>query len=247
MSISEGTPTLFLPVKAHDTLDDTIRRAITLAKQYGPCTRDEEGITVLFTMCDVRVSVKSDSDPALIKRDWGRAVAGFIPETVLPYPAAELSDNEQRDDAHIGAFNQQRYEQWVAEHSLKLTMVAETLHGKLANAPRMQFEDEPEWHFLQLINQGCYGKAILALSEQWARLMQLEMTQELSLSSVAQPTLNELDTAYGLGIRAFYDMVDMLARTWQYGEQLRQWHNQQYGFAEDYEGVVDPTTINKTP
>lgn len=87
-------------------ITDAVPEAIERHARGGPFAFDFNGITI---------TVKHDSDPALILRDWERAMSGKIGKCVGPYPAAELSEAERASDAHIEAANEARRNAQQAE------------------------------------------------------------------------------------------------------------------------------------
>ena len=70
-----------MPTTCADGGNDAVPEAIQIAKR-GPFT---------FDFNDVTITVHRDSDPALILRDWSRALSGCIDNRVGPYPRPELT------------------------------------------------------------------------------------------------------------------------------------------------------------
>lgn len=101
------------------------------------------------------------------------------------------------------------------------------------------------WQKAVDINQDPYGKAGMDYCKAWAILMQNELAKGKTVVECAEQTSKEADTE---GITGFmYGMaVSILSIYWAHGEELRKWHNKEYGHEGD--GVVNPAiiTINKT-
>lgn len=220
---------------------DCIHEAIRFSKRNGWHDFGENGTLVSFEFNGITVSVKSNSDPRLIYRDWSRALSGYIGGNVGPYPALFLTEEEKENDARIEAKNEQRRQQQQAEYKARATAKKNATDAKLAEAPKMEFSDESAWQ--QAVDTETYplSRAILEFAERWARLMQAELANGQKLEDIAGATSVEADTE---GITGFMygAAVSTLASTWKYGDQLCKWHNQKYG-VEGIEGTVDPAVI----
>lgn len=83
-----------IEVRAAANIKDTIAEAISVAD----CMLD---VTIQFEFNDVIVSVRSDSNPELIHRDWLRSLNGYIGKNVGPNPNPVLTDKEKASDARI--------------------------------------------------------------------------------------------------------------------------------------------------
>jgi hypothetical protein len=97
------------------------------------------------------------------------------------------------------------------------------------------------WGFRWAINDDPYGRGIMRYAAKWARLMEAELQKGLELTDIAQRTSHEADTD---GITGFMygAAVAELSVSWQYGEELKRWHNGEYG-QPDAQGVVNPAII----
>lgn len=82
-------------VKGTAEITRTIAEAILSA--------DEDNRPIVFEFNGVTVTVRSDSNPELIYRDWSRALRGYTNETVGPYPNPILTEEEKARDARIQA------------------------------------------------------------------------------------------------------------------------------------------------
>lgn len=73
--------------------------------------------------------------------------------------------------------------------------------------------------------------------------MQIEISKGRTvISEIADEC--QKDLGY-LGITGFQYGAVMggLTKFWVFGEELRRWHNKQYGISEDKEGVVNPAIL----
>lgn len=89
-----------------------------------------------------------------------------------------------------------------------------------------------------------YSHAVVEYGEAWAKLMQVEISLgKTKIADIAEPCQKPLGY---LGITGFQYgcAVQALAHFWVFGEELRQWHNQQYGAPSDAPGIVNPAILN---
>lgn len=82
-----------------------------------------------------------------------------------------------------------------------------------------------------------YRMGIFRYAERWGSLMEQEMRNGATVAQVAERTSDQADTD---GITGFMygQAVRILSGYWEHGEELRQWHNQKYGY--EGQGVVNP-------
>lgn len=225
-----STPDITLNILCGSDIREAIRKATEIAAQHAPAA-------VRFDFNGVAVAVCADSDPDLIYRDWSRALSGCIPPQVGPYPAAQLTPEEQESDARIRAENERR-RKGAAEAKRKVT------EAKLVTVPPMTVTDQAAWQSWKDSNADPYGSAVIRYAETWARLMESAMTGGATLEDVADATSHEADIE---GVTGFMHgaAVHCLASCWVHGDQLRRWHNQQWG-APDTAGTVNPAVLTLT-
>lgn len=97
-------------------------------------------------------------------------------------------------------------------------------------------------------NQDPYGKEVIEYSERWANLLEekLENSPDATVRNILQLNADTLSHKANInGITGFMYgcAVQGLARFWIYGEELRKWHNGEYGVSEEAKGVVNPAVI----
>ena len=225
-------------------ITDTIAEAIAFsAKRNRP---------VAFEFNGVIVTVRSDSNPEIIYRDWSRALNDYIDKNVGPYPNLVLTDEEKANDARIEAKNERRWQKTQAKYAAEAKAKREAVESKLTNTPAMELADETGWQQFKDKNQDGYGGAVVTYSERWARLMQIEMANGKKLEDVAETTSSETDLE---GITGFQYgcAVSTLAQCWKYGEQLRHGHNLKTQLGNEGEkanesgGVLNPALLSIGP
>lgn len=95
-------------------------------------------------------------------------------------------------------------------------------------------------NFVEINSNDGYSYAVVTYMNRWADMMEAEMGNGKSLSEMAKQTSHDADKEgitgfmYGCAVAALSDF-------WEYGEELRVWHNAQYGHHGD--GVVNPAIL----
>lgn len=96
------------------------------------------------------------------------------------------------------------------------------------------------YEFIRNNRHDGYSAGVLRYMNRWASMMETEMAGGATVAEAAERTNHTADTEgitgfmYGCAVRG-------LCNYWQYGEDLRQWHNQQYGYNGD--GLINPAII----
>lgn len=102
-----------------------------------------------------------------------------------------------------------------------------------------------KWH---RANEDGYRRAVLTYADRWAEMMEAAVETGARVGDVAKGLSHQADTE---GITGFmYGVaVSYLASCWEYGEELRQWHNldTQIGTegerANESGGVLNPAVL----
>lgn len=94
-------------------------------------------------------------------------------------------------------------------------------------------------------NLDSYGHACFTFAERWAELMEKAMTNsEYSPMEVIIKRADSLSSAAdteGITGYMYGAAVSILSQCWEYGEELRKWHNKEYNY--DGDGVVNPAIM----
>jgi hypothetical protein len=219
-----------------DTIAEGIRKAT------------KEARVIRFEFNGVIVAVAGDSDRKLLYRDWQRALSGYIDKTIGPYPASALSDKERANDARLESEQAAKRAKVEAAYQARDRAKRTAIETKLAGAPPIALSDTARWQDFVTKNTDPYGGAVVTYAERWARLMQLAMANGNALETVAEPTSQEADLE-GLTGFMYGCAVKALAHCWQYGEQLRRWHNLKTQLrdegtrANESGGVLNPAVL----
>ena len=107
---------------------------------------------------------------------------------------------------------------------------------------------ENDWKERIRIYDDPYSKAVIDYAINWANLMEKRMANGEKLENVADETSHEADID---GITGFMygAAVAELSRHWEYGEQLRVWHNLSVQIRDEGEkanetgGVLNPAIM----
>lgn len=105
---------------------------------------------------------------------------------------------------------------------------------------------EAEWARIVEINKDPYGKAVVDFADQWAvEMEQQTANKNVPIAKIAEEASRVVDLRPDFGITgAMYGMaVNLLWKCWEHGDELRDWHNAQYGRPDLKEGTVNPAII----
>lgn len=94
--------------------------------------------------------------------------------------------------------------------------------------------------FVETNSHDGYSYGVVKYMRWWADMMEAEMAKGKKLTDIAEKTSHDADKE---GITGFMYgcAVHALADFWEHGEELRQWHNGEYGYHGD--GVVNPAIL----
>ena len=102
--------------------------------------------------------------------------------------------------------------------------------------------DYKEWNDK---NSDSYGHACFTYAERWAGLLEelIEKSSDDPLNVIVENARSTSCEADKEGITGFMygAAVSILSQCWEYGEDLRKWHNKDYGY--EGEGVVNPAML----
>jgi len=85
-----------------------------------------------------------------------------------------------------------------------------------------------------------YSAGIIRYAERWYGMMEQEMENGATVAEAAERTNHSADTE-GITGYMYGCAVQSLCQFWEHGEELRQWHNQQYCYNGD--GIINPAII----
>ena len=104
----------------------------------------------------------------------------------------------------------------------------------------MKLKNKEGWERFVTINNDPYGSGVVGYAERWANMMEQEMESGKPLIEIADATSNKADTE-GITGYMYGCAVSILSQVWEHGEELRKWHNKEYGY--DGDGTVNPAII----
>src|SRR6185312_3285925 len=74
-----------------------------------------------------------------------------------------------------------------------------------------------------------YSRCVVDYSEAWANLMESRMRADgAKIADIATETSDEANQQYGITGFMYGCAVSGLSHFWQYGDDLRKWHNREY-------------------
>lgn len=107
---------------------------------------------------------------------------------------------------------------------------------RIDKTTEMEFKDEDgkkAW-------EEYYGFGVRKYARRWAKYMQKLIADGKTVSEIASESSHDCNIENITGFM-YGQAVNLLAKSWKYGEELRKWHNEEYGYKGD--GVVDPTKL----
>ncbi len=123
------------------------------------------------------------------------------------------------------------------------TVEQEVIH--IDETTEMEFKDDEAaklWEqFVEVNSKDAYSNGVVTYARRWAKYMQhLMRKHNKSVIEIADKASHVSDIE---GITGFMYgcAVNVLAQCWKYGEELRKWHNKDYGYEGD--GVVNPAVL----
>jgi hypothetical protein len=191
----------------------------------------------------VKLVLRSDSGPKLIYRDWQRAMSDYIAGEVGPYPKKILGQDDLGSDAAIEAKNEEKRHKRSRAYDAKAKTKSRKLKEALEESPPLDVTGhEDDWQKSNDANQDPYGNACCRYAEKWGRLMQKAIAEGKTIPECASD-LSHLADDEGITGFMYGAAVSMLSHCWIHGEELRKWHNKEYGVSEDKQGVVNPAVL----
>ena len=89
----------------------------------------------------------------------------------------------------------------------------------------MKFKDEKKWKKFEEVNsKDSYSKEVVRYSKSWAELMEIKIDSGSNIEDIAKDTSHEADIK-GISGFMYGCAVETLSIYWEYGEELRRWHN----------------------
>lgn len=191
-----------------------------------------------FEFNGVKCFVNKDTNLELLNRDYSNSwtmdwkqVGPNCSEAYQPEVQAEF-EKRSKEQAEKRAIENAEYR---AKDERERLAFEESVKGI-----EIELSNHEGWKISRKKNSDPYGKAALDYAEGWAKLMQIEISKGKTVRQCAEYTQKGLGF---LGITGFMYgcAVSVLSQTWKYGEDLRKWHNKEYG--HEGEGVVNPAIL----
>lgn len=181
------------------------------------------GVTLVVT--------KENADKDRIYKDWKAGME------------ANAEKHRREREAWLKTPDGQEYlAQQKEEEARRKAIEAEVL--RIDEAVEMEFKDEEgkkAWDKMVEVNsKDPYGNGVVKYARRWAKYMQKLIAEGKTVIEIAEKASHDCDIE---GITGFMYgcAVNALAQSWKYGEELRKWHNKDYGYEGD--GVVNPAVL----
>lgn len=224
-------------IKLKDTWGEHYQGVAQKAKELAT----EKNSIVEFEFNDCINYVSKDTNLDWLWRDyannWLMGWERVGPNCVAEYDEATKAEMAEKQLLKDIKDDEQRKE-WKRKDNEQ-----EEAYNKAVEGLTFEFSNEELWNNGIAKNQDAYGGGVYTYAKCWGLLMQSRINKGEKLIDIANETSHQLGW---LGITGFMygAAVSVLSSTWKYGEELRKWHNKDYG--HEGGGVVNPAilTIN---
>jgi hypothetical protein len=198
----------------------------------------DKNIIVEFDFNGVKCLVDKETNLDYLYRDYSNSwTMGW--KTVGPNCVTKYDKETQAEFKRLTKIKEEKAAKEAEEYRKKEAAEKAVFDAKI-NGIELELKDVEGWNKSREANTDPYGKAALDYAEGWAKLMQFEISKGNKLVSIAEKTSHELGF---MGITGFMYgcAVNLLSQCWIYGEELRKWHNKEYG--HEGVGVVNPAVL----
>lgn len=198
----------------------------------------EKNTNVKFEFNEIICIVSKDTNLEWLLRDYRNSHRmewkQIGPDCLIEYELEVIDELNRRNKLAKEKEEEQR-KKWQEEERKERSVYEEKVKGI-----EIELKDAEGWKKSVEVNSDPYGKATMEFADAWAKLMQAEITKGKTLIECAENTSHELGF---LGITGFMYgcAVSILSECWKHGEELRKWHNKDYGHEGD--GVVNPAIL----
>lgn len=219
-------------------LDSMAGNNFTYVAEKAKVIATEQKVVVEFDFNGVKCLVDSSTNLEWLYRDYSNSWT-MEWKTVGANCLAKYSIKTQEKFDRLTKIKKEKAEVEAEEYRKKERKEKAVCELKVKGI-EIELKDADGWKKSRETNVDPYGKAALDYAEYWAKLMQVEISNGNTLIECAERTSHELGF---LGITGFMYgcAVNLLSQTWKHGEELRKWHNKDYG--HDGDGVVNPAII----
>jgi len=215
----------------------------------------DKNIVVEFDFNGVKCLVDKNTNAEWLYRDyrnsWTMDWKTVGPDCVEQYPIETQNLLEQ-----LTKIREEKAAKDAEEYRKKEATEKAVFDAKI-NGVELELKDIESWNKSRETNTDSYGKVTLDYAEGWAKLMQLEINTQINkmkeynrelsprfIQNVINVCAEKTSFEMGfMGISGFMYgcAVSILSQCWVHGEELRKWHNKEYGY--EGVGVVNPAIM----
>lgn len=183
---------------------------------------------IIFNNAHVLVD-KKNADPDNIVKLYEKSFDEYYRKEYEEYKKTPEYRNERKKELKT-KFHRQKVRNKVRE---------------IVQTEEFQFKDEEArklWQDNVSRDHSSYSDGVFHYAECWAKFMQYLMNKHnVTVEKIAKNTSRDANLNGGLSIYQFGCAVKILSQIWKYGEELRIWHNKEYGYEGN--GVVNPALL----
>lgn len=229
---------LKLNTGAGDTFQEVAKKAVEVAQNTD---------LVEFEFNGINCFVNKNTNPEWLFRDycnsWTMEWKEVGPNCVEAYDSTTQKELDKRNADKEKKREKAAKKQQQEDDAARTEVEQKTKDVKLLIWPE-KLEEYAK--YVETNSADGYSRGVVDYAEQWAKLMQIAIADgKTNIRDIAEETQKPLSY---LGITGFMYgcVIQALSHFWLFGEELRIWHNKEYGVSEDKAGVVNPAilTIN---
>ena len=171
-----------------------------------------------------------------------------VEQAIENYKAAETESQKKWEKKRQEYEASPEYAEAQAKAKAEAARIDAIRAGILERAPEsLTLKDSKTWdHFVSVNSSNSYGKGVIDFASLWARMMESEINSGKLLVATAKECLHLAD-AHGITSFMYGFAVNVLSQCWIYGDDLRAWHNKDYGKqgveATEAGAVINPAIL----
>ena len=175
------------------------------------------------------------------------------PERIYRIWKEERKKIEKKEEEEYQAFMQTPEFKKAQKQAIKKRMRAQKIQVDMIILDRktsLDFKDDQAkaiWHYWRDKQKSGYSRACVKYAQRWAKYMQylLDRYGGITVSKIAEGT-SYLADMEGITGAQHVAAVAILSKVWKYGDELLEWHNNQYNYKGDGDSIaITPVTDRK--
>lgn len=174
-----------------------------------------------FDFNGITCYVSKDTNLTDLHRDYCNSFAmGW--KKVGPICDAEYSPTVQAELSQKKTERDEEQRKSQAEHDIRVAAAKAKSNIKVSGV-EFELADPEGWKKSRAANKDGYGAAILDFAEDWAKLMQVEISKGKTIDEVAHIASEEVDKYAGVSGYMYSTARNFLTQVWAHREEFKAW------------------------